>query len=91
MYFDSVGIEYISEEELNKIRDKSITYNIFRIKDNESIMCGLCFITFIEYMFAGKSLLDHTNMFSPNDYKMDDKIIYKYFKNRYGRQNKSRV
>ena len=54
-------------------------------------MCGLCFITFIEYMFAGKSLLDHTNMFSPNDYKMDDKIIYKYFKNRYGRQNKSRV
>ena len=54
-------------------------------------MCGLYFITFIEYMFAGKILLDHTNMFSPNDYKMDDKIICKYFKDRYGRQNKSRV
>ena len=52
-------------------------------------MCGLYFITFIEYMFAGKILLDHTNMFSPNEYKMDDKIICKYFKDRYGRQNKS--
>ena len=33
-------IEYISREVLNKIKDKSITHNIFRIQDNESIMCG---------------------------------------------------
>ena len=31
-------------------------------------------------MLAGKTLLDYTNMFSSNDYKKNDKIIYKYFK-----------
>ena len=33
-------IEYIPREVLNKIKDKSITHNIFRIQNNESIMCG---------------------------------------------------
>ena len=54
MYFDSFGIEYIPQEVLNKIRDKSITRNIFRTQDNESVMCGFYYITFIEYMFAEK-------------------------------------
>ena len=31
-------------------------------------------------MLPGKTLLDCTNMFSSNDYKKNDKIIYKYFK-----------
>ena len=35
-------------------------------------------------MIAGKTL-DFTNLFSPNDYKKNDKIIYKYFKDKYGR------
>ena len=38
LYYDSFGIEYIPQDLLNKIRDKSITHNIFRIQDNESIM-----------------------------------------------------
>ena len=37
--FDSFEIEYISQEVLNKIKDESITHNIFRIQDNESIRC----------------------------------------------------
>ena len=28
-------------------------------------------------MLAGKTLLDHTNLFSSNDYKKNNKIIYK--------------
>ena len=40
-------------------------------------------------MFSRKTLLDYTNLFSPNDYKKNDKIIYKYFKNKYGRRSKS--
>ena len=36
VYFDSFGIEYIPQEVLNKIRDKPIPHNIFRIEDNES-------------------------------------------------------
>ena len=36
-------------------------------------------------MLAGKNLLDYTKLFSPNDYKKNDKIIYKYFKDKYGK------
>ena len=89
IYFDSFGIEYIPQEVLNKVRDKSITHNIFRMQDNESNMCGFYCIAFIEYMLPGKTLLGYTNLFSPNDYKKNDKIIYKYFKDKYGRRSKS--
>ena len=41
-----------------------------------SIMCEFYCIAFIEYMVAGKTLLDYTNLFSSNDYKKNDKIIY---------------
>ena len=50
-------------------KDKSVTHNIFRIQDNDSIMCWLYCIAFIEYMLSGKTLLNYTNLFSPNDYK----------------------
>ena len=30
-------------------------------------------------MLKGKSLLDYTNLFSPNDYEKNDKMILKYF------------
>ena len=85
------GIEYIPQEVLNKIKDKSIAHNIFRIQDNESIICGFYCIAFIEYILAGKTLLDYTNLFSPNDCKKNDKIIYKYFKDKYGRRSKCGV
>ena len=81
-YFDSSGIEYIPLEVLNKTRYKSITHNIFRKQDNESIMYGLYCIAFIEYILTGKTSLDNTNLFHPNDYKKNDKIIHKHF---YGR------
>ena len=42
VYFDSFRIEYISQEVLNKIKDKAITHNIFRIQDDDSITCGFC-------------------------------------------------
>ena len=95
VYFDSFGIECIPQEVLNKIIDKSIIHNILRIQDNESIMCGFYYIAFIEYMLGGKTILKtilyYTSLFSPNDYKKNSKIIYKYFKKTYGRRNKSRV
>ena len=39
-------------------------------------------------MLAGKPFLDYTNLFSSNDYKKDDKIIYKYRKEKYDRKTK---
>ena len=46
---------------------------------------GFYSITFIEHMIAGKSLLDYTNLFPLNDYQNNDKIIYKYFKDKHGK------
>ena len=66
-------IEYIPQEVLNKIKDKTIIHNIFRIQDNRSIMCGFYCIVFVEYMLTGKPLLDYTNLFSVNDYKKNKK------------------
>ena len=54
-------------------------------------MCRFYCIAFIEYMLAGKTLSDYTNSPSLNDYKKNEKIIYKYFKDKYGRRSKSRV
>ena len=62
IYFDSFGVEYIPQEVLSKIKDKSISHNIFRIQDNESINCGFYCITFIEHMLAGKTLSNYTNL-----------------------------
>ena len=58
-------------------------HNIFRTQDDDSIICGFYCIAFIEYMIPGKILLDYTNLFSPNNYKKNDKIIYKYLKGKY--------
>ena len=58
------------------------------MQDNESIMYRFYCIPFIEYMFAGKTSLDCPNLFSPNDYKKNDKIIYSYFKDKYNRRSK---
>ena len=83
VYFDSLGIEYIPQKVLNKIKDKSIIHNIYRIQHNNYVMWGFYCIVFIEYMLAGKTLLDCTNLFFPNGYKKNEKIIYEYFKGKY--------
>ena len=36
-------------------------------------MCGYFCIGFIEFMLKGKSLLDYTNLYFPNDYEKNDK------------------
>ena len=83
---DSFGIEYISKE-INKFINnymtkssslKSIKSDIFRIY---SIMCGYFSIEFINYMLKGKTLLDYTNLFLPNDFKKKDRAIKRIFKN----------
>ena len=91
VYFDSFGIEYIPQEVFNKIKDKSVTHNISRIQDNDSIMREFYCISFTEYMLVGKTLIDYTSLFSPNDYKKNDEIIYKYLKDKYGRKSNSQV
>ena len=89
VYFDSFGIEHIPKEINKFIRSKELGHavrndiksNIFRIQAYDSIMCGYFCIEFINYMLKGKTLLDYTNLFSPNDFKKNDRVIKRIFKN----------
>ena len=89
IYFDSFGIECIPKE-INKFVNndtikssslKRIKSNIFRIQAYDSIMCGYFCIEFVNYMLKGKTLLDYTNLFSPNDFKKNNRIIKRILKN----------
>ena len=78
-FFDSFGAEHIPEEIRKFIRNRSIKTNIFRIQAYDSIMCGYFCIGFIDFMLAGKTLTEYTNLFSPNNFKKNDDIILNYF------------
>ena len=75
-YFDSFEVEHISKE----IGNKTIITNIFRVPRYNSIMCGYVCIGFIYFLLKVKSLLEYTNLFSPNNYEKNDKKILKYFR-----------
>ena len=78
-YFDSFGVEHIPKEIKTFINNKNIKTNIFRIQAYDSIMCGYFCIGFIDFMLAGKTLTEFTNLFSPNHFKKNDDIILNYF------------
>ena len=81
-YFDSFGVEHIPKEIKAFIdRSLSITTNIFRIQAYDSIMCRYFCIGFIDFMLAGKTLNEFTNLFSLNNFKKNDNIILNYFMN----------
>ena len=82
-YFDSFGVEHISEEIKKFINNKNVITNIFRIQAYDSVMCRYFCIDFINYMFMGKSLTDYTNLFSPYKFKKDDDIILNNFLNKF--------
>ena len=81
VYFDSFGVEHIPKKINKFIGNNKIKSNIFRIQAYDSIMCGYFCIESIDYMLKGKTLLDYTNLFSPNDFKINDQVIKRIFKN----------
>ena len=80
-YFDSFGVEYITEKIIKLMGRKNVIANIFRIQAYDSIMCGYFCIRFIDFMFKGKALAEYTYLFSPNDFKRNDDISLNYFMN----------
>ena len=69
-YFHSFAVEHIPKEIKAFIdRSLSIVGNIFRIQAYDSIMCGYFCIGFIDFMLAGLTLTEFTNLFSPNNFK----------------------
>ena len=43
-------------------------------------MCGYFCIGFKDFLFANKTLIDFTSLFSPYEFKKNDDIILSYFK-----------
>ena len=82
-YFDSIGVEHIPKEMktfINRplssaLQNKNTKTNIFRIQGYDSIMCEYFCTGFIDFMLAGKTLPEFTNLFSPNNFKVNDYII----------------
>ena len=62
-YFNSFGVEHIPKEIKAFIdHSLSIATNIFRIQAYNSIMCGYFRIGFVDFMLAGKTLTEFTNL-----------------------------
>ena len=83
--FDSFGVEHIPKEikafdnnnnnnNNNNSNNKNIT-NIFRIQAYDLIIWGYFCIGFIDFMLKGKTLIEYTNLFSPNNFKKNDDVI----------------
>ena len=66
-YFDSFGVEHIPKKIKSFINNKHIKTNIVRIQAYVSIMCGYFCVGFIDFMLVGKTLVEFTNLFSPNN------------------------
>ena len=75
----SFGVEHIQKEIRKFIGNNNVKTKIYRIHAYDSIICGYFCIGFIDFMLKDKSLLEYTNLFSPNEYKKNDKITLKYF------------
>ena len=69
IYFDSFGVEHVPEEIEKIIGNKNTVTNIFRIQENNSIICGYFCIGFTDFMFVGKTLIAYTSLFSPYDFE----------------------
>ena len=61
----------------NKNNKQENITNIYRIQTYDSTISGYCCIGFIYVMLKSKSLLDYTNLFSPENYGKNDKIRMK--------------
>ena len=68
-YFDFFGVVNIPKEIKTFIgRISSIKTNVFGIEAYDSIICGCFCIGFIDFMLAGKTLTEFTNLFSSKNF-----------------------
>ena len=74
-YFDSFGVKHIPKEIKAVIGHSLSIATIFFRMQAYSIMFGYFCICFIDFMLAGKTLAEFTNLFSPNNFKRNDIIL----------------
>ena len=80
VYFNSFGVEHVSEKIKKFIGNENIKANIFPVQANNSILCGYFCIGFIDFMLASKKLTDFASSYIPYDFEKNDDIILSYFK-----------
>ena len=83
VYFNNFGVEDVPEQIKEFVGNRNIKANIFRVKSNNSIMCGYFCIGFIDFMLAGNQLTDFTSLFSPYNFEKSGSIILSYFKDQW--------
>ena len=66
-------------QKTRKLKKKHIKTNIYRVQAFDSIICGYFCIEFIDFMFKDKSVLDYIDLFSPDDYEKNGKMVLKCF------------
>ena len=64
IFFDSFGVDHVCKE-IKRLIENEMKTNICRPQVNNSIMCGYFCIEFIDFMLAGKTLVDYASLFSP--------------------------
>ena len=69
----------IFQKKLKNSQETKILQQIFKEYKHKIGISGYFYIRLTDFMLKGISLLDYTNLFSPNDYGKNDKIILKYF------------
>ena len=79
-YFDSFGVGHIPNKIKKLIGNKRIIQIFIEYKHTIRQCADIYFcIEFIDFILKGNNLLYYKNLFSPNDYEKNDKIILKYF------------
>ena len=71
----SFGVNHIPKEISKIIGNKNIITIIYRTQETDLIMSGYFCVGFIDIMLNDKIVLDYANLFSPNEYEKNDKMI----------------
>ena len=66
---------FINRSSSSALHNSNIMTNIFRIEAYDSVMCGYFCIGFIDFMLAGKTLTEYTNLLPPYNFKKNGSII----------------
>ena len=65
-------MEHIPIEIYKIIGKKHIITSTYRTQSYDSVMFEYFCIRFIDFLLKGKSLLDYTSLFCPNEYNKND-------------------
>lgn len=78
-FLNSFGVEHILEGIDRIIGKKYMTTKIYRKQVYDSLICGYFYLGFIVFALNNKRLTNFTDLFSPNNFKKDHKMILDKF------------